>query len=430
MKIQIVTPAIILAIAAVFGWQIDDRHHAAIAEQQKLVAESRQLGIVGNDGHAQRTRKMVRGGHETEAKQLALEYAAQAKEWWARTMMDKATRRRYDAIHRRISTLEPSQLRIFIRDVLASMDLGEKRQAEHALSLLGTLVVRDPAGVLAFFTENSSALRLVRGSEYFVGSALGNWAKEDPLAALEWMRKNAAEYPEALSAASQTAVINGAAQKDPQMAFSLITDLKLDFYNAHSAMNKIVTTAKTEEEMTNTLAALREYIEANQSNKQLTRAANDNLAYFAQELRKQSFEAATKWIENAKLNPKELDSLAQGLSKNLPDEPGKWIEWLGRAMQPGKSDWPIMDMMDSWTDRDYVASGKWLASAPEGPARNAAIRGYAKTIFPHDRETAVQWLMTLPPNKERDSTFKTIYMNWSKDDPTGKEAFKQQHGIK
>lgn len=66
----------------------------------------------------------------------------------------------------------------------------------------------------------------------------------------------------------------------------------------------------------------------------------------------------------------------------------------------------------------------------EGPAKNAAIRGCALTIFKHDPETAMQWIMTLPPGQDRDDTLKTIHMNWSKIDPAGKEAFAREHGIK
>ncbi len=429
MKIQIFITAIILAIAAVIGWQIDGRYAAARAEEGQLVGEAQQLGVAGNGDPSARTKKVERGDREAEAKQLAVEYATQAKEWHAATVMDEAAKQRYDAIQRRVSALDQSQLGIFTMDVLATMNHGEKRQAKHALSLLERLARKDPTGALAYFTKHSSVLRLVDDSEYFVAGALGSWAKEDPLSALKWIRKNAAEYPEALSLGS-LAVVRGAAEKDPRMALSLIAGLELDFSNAHNAMNAIVIAAKTDEEMSVTLAAIREFREANRNNKELTRAADGNLAYFAQELSKQSFEAANKWIENAKLNPRELNSLAQGLGNNFLDEPDRWIEWIGRAFPPGKGDGHIMNVIGNWTGQDYEAAGKWLASASEGRVKYAAIRGYAQTIFQHDPETAIQWIMTLPPGKDRDETLKTIHMNWSKDDPVGGEAFKQEHGIK
>jgi hypothetical protein len=431
MKVRWVIPAIILAIAAVFGWQIDGRHTAARVEEGKLGAEARRLGIADNEGHLTRTKKVERVDRQAEAKQLAVEYVMHAKEWQAdAVVMDEAAKQRHADIYRRLSELEPIPLRIFTLDVLASMDLREKAQVRQAVSLLRTLAGKDPAGALDFFRENSLILRKDSGAAYIVSDALDSWAKDDPIGAAEWMKKNAAEFPEALSGQSQGNVIRRAAEKDPRVAFSLITGLGLDFSNAHTAMYGIVTSATTDEAMTATLAALREYREANRSNKELTRAADDNLGNFADELSKQSFDAGSKWIENAKLNPKELDSICQRLGNGLVEEPGRWIEWMGRAFPPGKGDSNIMYLIGNWTEQDYGAAGKWLASAPEGSARNAAIRGYAQTIFQHDSETAMQWIMTLPPGGGRDDTLINIYENWPKDDPAGAEAFKAEHGIK
>lgn len=74
---------------------------------------------------------------------------------------------------------------------------------------------------------------------------------------------------------------------------------------------------------------------------------------------------------------------------------------MSATFPPGKGEDPIMDMIRCWTNDDYEAAGKWLAAAPEGPAKNAAIRSYALTVFKHDPETSMQWIMTLPPDKSR-----------------------------
>ena len=42
----------------------------------------------------------------------------------------------------------------------------------------------------------------------------------------------------------------------------------------------------------------------------------------------------------------------------------------------------------------------------------------------------MQWIMTLPPGKDRDSTLKNIYQNWPKKDITARDAFAKGHGIK
>jgi hypothetical protein len=52
------------------------------------------------------------------------------------------------------------------------------------------------------------------------------------------------------------------------------------------------------------------------------------------------------------------------------------------------------------------------------------------TVFKHDPETAMQWIHTLPPGKDRDSTLRNIHANWPKDDPAGAAAFAKEHAIK
>ena len=117
---------------------------------------------------------------------------------------------------------------------------------------------------------------------------------------------------------------------------------------------------------------------------------------------------------------------------NSSGETGQWVEWLGNSLPPGKSDARIQTLVSDWTKRDYQAAGEWLATTPDGPAKNTAIRSYAETISRHQPATAAQWAMKLPPGQDRDTTLKTIYQNWPKTDPAAIEAaaaFARQHGI-
>lgn len=48
----------------------------------------------------------------------------------------------------------------------------------------------------------------------------------------------------------------------------------------------------------------------------------------------------------------------------------------------------------------------------------------------YDPETAIQWIMTLPPDRDRDNTLKNIHLNWTKDVPEGAAVFANEHGIR
>ena len=432
MKISITVSALILAAAMAVGWKIDGRRDAARTDQSKLAAEAKRFGISVGGAYPTRSTKRERVDREAEARQLTAEYIQLNKLTENGGWLDEATQEAYIKCSARISALDVSSLKILITAVLVSRELEEKTRNERVAQLLGmALANKDPRATLEFAKEHSAALKDTKGVEYLISYSLGTWAKDDPQAAVEWMKNNAAEFPDAMKAQSLYNVLRSAAQKEPRLAFSLIAELELDYANTHHAMHAIVTAAETDEQRNITLAALREYRDTHKSAKEISRAAEQMVGYFSQGFKKDGFDAANKWIAGANLTPKELDQLCGELSRNYRgEEHARWIEWMGATFPPGKCNQPIMDMIRCWTSQDYEAAGKWLASAPEGPARNTAIRGYAETVSLYDPETATQWAMTLPPGKDRDATLSNIHADWPQDDPAGKEAFATERGIK
>ncbi len=431
MKIIIAISVLILAAAAGLAWQIDGRLAAARADQKQLATEANRLGISVGDTHSTRLAKRSRIDRETEARRLAIEYIQLTKESENGGKRDDASQARYRDCYARISALDASNLKILIAALLSSWELDEKKWTEQVVHLLRvTLARKDPRGALEFVMEYSAALKDA-GIEYVISDSLGNWAKDDPLATVEWMKKNAAEFSAAMKAQSQNNVFHSAAEKDPRLAFMLIVKLGLNESDSHSAMHTIVTAATTDEERNATLAALREYREANQGDKTTRQAADQMVGYFAWGFKKDGFDAGSKWLASANLTPNEFDRFCGELTLNYNgNEHAQWIEWIGGHAPPGKGDQQIINLIGGWTEQDYEAAGKWLASTPEGPAKNAAIRGYALTIFPQDRETAMQWIMTLPPDERREKTLQFILVSKLQNDPEAAAAFKAEHGLK
>jgi hypothetical protein len=111
------------------------------------------------------------------------------------------------------------------------------------------------------------------------------------------------------------------------------------------------------------------------------------------------------------------------------DESGKWIEWMGAKLPVEKSNDGIRNIMHNWTEKDYQAAGKWLASTPNGPTKYLSVRTYAETLAPFEPDSAAQWAMTLPPGKDREETLANIYEKWPTDDEAAKKAFAKLHGI-
>jgi hypothetical protein len=433
MKISITISALILAAAVGLGWLIDGRLAAARVKEHQLTAEAQRLGISDGDAHSTRSANRVRIDRNAEAKLLAVEQIQLVKALEQGGRRDEAWKKRSQECNERIAALDASGLKILITDLLASEELSQKGRAEAVSWFLSVnLAEKDPRGALAFATEHVAALSHDRSCmAEIISNSLGNWAKDDPLATVEWMRKNAAEFPDAMRIQARSNVISAAAKIDPKLAFTLIAKLGLDDSDSHNALHTIVTVVATDEQRNATLAALREYREAHKDDKEARQAADQMVGYFAWGFKEDGFAAGSKWLASANLTPKELDRFCGELTLNYNgNEHAQWIEWIGGHTPPGKSESHIMDVMRGWTYDDYEAAGKWLATVPDGPVKIAATRSYALTIFKHDPETAMQWIMTLPSGKDRDATLKHIHINWPKDDPAGKEAFAKEHGIK
>jgi len=206
-------------------------------------------------------------------------------------------------------------------------------------------------------------------------------------------------------------LISGTAVSDPKSAFKLIGELGIK--NTGRAISEIIEAAKTAEERTATLAALRGHLVTLTDEKTRNETAAAALKSLAPEvLDHQNFEAACQWIAAAKFSPVELQSFADGIYySDATGQQGQWIEWVGKTLPAGKSDRTIRDLIYRWTTNDYQAAGKWLSGTPAGPTKNAAIRSYAETVSRYDPATATQWALTLPPGTDRDETLKNIQEN-------------------
>ncbi|MGL4399227.1 MAG: hypothetical protein ACRCXD_05130 [Luteolibacter sp.] len=436
MKISIVASILILLVVALFGVPNHQRLVTLRESHAKLVAAAAQFGVSIDPDHPDdpvRVTKREREDKEADAKVAAAEFIAFAKEMEAIQKKggppDEAQQKRIMEIMDRMMSLDPAQLKILIAEVRAAKDLNDDmRQSLIGFSIM-TLSNDHPQAALTLFTESSDLFKESGMGDQVISSSLAKWAKDDPLAPVEWVKKNSAKFPDLITDDAKRGLISGAAAQDPKLAFKLIGELGIK--NVSQAINRIADAAKTPAERTATLAALREYAVTLPDEKARAGAAEPAMREFARSAAKEGFESATQWIDSAKLTPSELEEFASGLDDEAkPGESSQWIEWIGEKLPPDKADDSIRNLVSNWTRNDYQAAGTWLATAPDGPTKNAAIRSYAETVSEYEPTTAAQWALTLPPGKDRDQTLKTIYHNWPKEDAAAREAFKQEHGIK
>lgn len=430
MKYPIAISALILATAAGLCWKIDDRLTEARGEGAKLAAEASRAGISVADGPSIRGARRERVDREEVARQLAIEFDAESRKWESTGFLDSADQERSRILRQRLEALEPPLLKVIITGLLASEDLPERIRAERAVGLLKILAKKDPQAALTLFANHCAMIRTSPRAVSVISESLEIWAKDDPVAAVEWMRKNPHDIPEEMITASRDRVLHSAAEKDARLAFTLAAGFETDASDTVTALHAIVSAATTDEARNLTVVGLRDYLTAHKDDPGSGERVSQSFGHLSWGFKPDGFDAASQWIAKAGLNPKELEGFCAGLSISSElDDPARWIEWMGEVFPQGAGADPIVNLVSRWTRDDYEAAGKWLGAAAASPAKNAAIRGYAQTISKHDPETAMRWIMTLPPGEYQDSTLKQVLGNWPKDDPQGAEAFKAKHGI-
>ena len=436
MKISIALSLLILCIGAVLGWRENQCYEIERTSFDKLAAAATHAGITLDptrveDGKRGAKRERGRKNTEVDVGQFIAGYIAFTKEMETPEKeggpTNEAMREKGLKITDSLMSLNATQLKQLIAEVRTNQDLKQDYKQELIRISITALAKDQPQAALVLFTESSDLLKESRSAQHAFSTSLANCAKQDPAAALEWVRANAAKFPDLVNDDAKRGLISGAATNDPRLAFQLIGELGLK--DDDNTLRQITAAAKTPEERTATLAALREHLATLPEGEVRDKASTSVLQSLTQNAAREGFETGSKWIESAGLNAEQLVEIWDSTFSLKLEESGKWVEWLG-AKEPGKKTHDgIGDIVRYWTEKDYQAAGKWLTTTPAGPTKDISIRSYAEAVAKYEPESAAQWALTLPPGKDRDETLKRIYEKWPENDEAAKQAFKKLHGI-
>lgn len=145
---------------------------------------------------------------------------------------------------------------------------------------------------------------------------------------------------------------------------------------------------------------------------------------------KGSFIELSDWIVSANLSSEELVSATKDMHlKVRVGETGQWLDWLAKVEMPEElSKERAFRLAAEWTEKDYLAAGQWLSSAPDSPEKSAAVSAYAAKAYPYDPEGAMQWIQTLPQGPDRTKALKTIYQGMPQESDAA-QAFAIDNGL-
>ncbi len=333
-------------------------------------------------------------------------------------------------IMERLSSLNADETEILIIGLLNESEFSsEYREAFIPVAML-KLANDDPPSALKLLPKLGGVVhnKDQKLSDAVLNTSLTAWSRENPAAAAAWVRENATRFSETLTESTKCGILSGAVAVDPALAFKLIDELEIK--DSGKAVASIARAAKTTQERSATLTALRMHLSTMTDEgirRDTSRAAVQELAFGSY---KTGFDATKDWLAVAKLSPAEADAFITTLAySNVKGDTVKWIDWIGENLSANQANDRISLLVMEWTQADYQAVGKWLSASPDGSVKNAAIPGYASTVSKYEPEAATQWAMTLPAGKDREWTLGQIYQNWPTEDAPGKEAFAKEHKI-
>lgn len=428
MKFSIAISFIILALGGTFGLVQRSRLSAGARIQSELATKARSLGIAVQPADDTPFTKRQREQASEQSRTILSRLVAGAKEM---ERSEKSGEETSDAetarLLKQLVGLDSAQLKQVIIGIHEESSLTDEMRE----NLLGVMVMllaeQDPAAALGLISESKNLLSDESTQKQIMLSSLTRWAKQDPQAALSWMRGHADAYPEFSDDETKLSIISGAAEANPQLAFKLMTELKLD--DPSAAISTLAETGTTPEKRSAVLAALREYAATISDESERADLIETSLEDMARNLSNEKFNSVKAWLAAANLSPTETAQFAAGLSYfNTKEETGEWIDWMAGNLPQEEIAENVDNLVGQWTQQDYLAAGRWLSSAAESPAKTAAVKTYAATVAEYEPQTAVQWALTLPAD-QRQETYQAIYENWPKRDAAAAEAFAKAHDI-
>ena len=432
MKFSILSTLLILAIGGFMGLMQRQRLSSLRADHVQLVDKATSLGIAVLSAEDPRATKRQREDTANAARLMTADLIGLAKEMELKQRSGKdldepADDKAMDLMNR-LLLLDASQLKLVVsglRDDKSLTEESRRNMIGFAIMMLGN---DHPAAALTLYGETADLLGGGVMGQQVVATALAAWAKDSPLAALEWIRANEAAHPEVANEDAKRTILASTALNNPKLAFKMLGEMKLD--DPSAGIGALVESGKTPEQRTAILAALREHLAELPDSGDRDDILQESLESMGRNLSNESFDAVKSWIASSNLTPVESARFAAGLSYfNTKQDTGRWIDWMSENLPENDAKECADNLIGQWTQQDYLAAGKWLTAAPEGPGKTASVATYAVTVAEYEPQVAVQWALTLPEGTERKTTLESIYQNWPKSDAAAAAEFARKYGI-
>ncbi|MFT3990208.1 MAG: hypothetical protein QM680_02245 [Luteolibacter sp.] len=424
MKAPLIATALILAAGLLWGWS-ESRQVSLLKETRlKALRQADAFGISINPDRPGTITRNSRKERERNAKKVRDLYdrlVLRSKKQRSSDPAGEAEIEEHMALFESVYALNGEELLELLKLIKTNKDFTPEYFREMEIGLLLQLAAKAPEKALGLLQELGENPQ----QPWILQQALSQYAKDNPIEAMAWLKKNAEKYPKLIDDPAKKRLLATIAQKDPALALSYLSEFKFEDSN-RSALSIIARNAQTPEHQHLLLERLRE-METDET--QSRNVKNAKIQLYS-EVFKSGFTSTQTWLQSANLTPEETGDLARNLNYYYTKEDtGKWLDWLSKAdsLDSKNINNSATELFSSWTENDYAAAGTWLNQAPDGPVKTASVFAYIRTIARYDPEVATQWADTLP-EENRPDLYKCIHRRIK--DPAEAAAYAETHGLK
>jgi hypothetical protein len=441
-KTSILVSTILLTLGVAISWRDYRQLASARVSQSKLTAKLAEVGIrfdlpqPGEKvGIAKRQREKKEENHqESNSGLIALirEITADLK---SSGKLDPTTSAKLRVFETRLKSLDTAQWRALLAEIQADKafeDCGNTNAILSSMMMKMGIYFRDSdqPQILLTLAKQFPALFKDNGKSLdYMSSNLVLWTREDPAAAIAWLRENHAIFPRlADSYDIMKKMLPTVAIKDPAMAFQLIDELGIT--PRKYAAFEIAIYAENAENRTAILSALQHYVSAMPEGEERNAVLSSGVTSLVESAMMQGFETGTEWISHAGITPEQFADVIDHVAYDGKfNSSSQWIDWLIPHLPEEQAAEHVGKLVTFWVKKDHKSAGEWISHNANGPVKNAAIHAYSYEVAAYEPTVAAQWAMTLPAGENREKALKGVYENWLKTDAAGKEAFGKQHGF-
>ncbi len=141
------------------------------------------------------------------------------------------------------------------------------------------------------------------------------------------------------------------------------------------------------------------------------------------------FDAAREILASASLAPEKHDLAAASIAAAKPGpETRDRAAWLLENLRSDDPR-PLEKFAGSWTEANHADAASWIASLPQGPQRDAALKGFIPAAARIDGASAMDWALTVSDPLLRNRLYGEAHQKWAETDAERAKEYRDSHPL-